>query len=177
MGPQRAPCNPWCPVQPHRQSDTAPAETTTDHGMPGDRTPSERETHDKSLALAGRDAAARGVIAAAPAGSAATSHIRKCAAPIELDVALDPTSPVPLYHQLAMAIEEALTTGSLLPGDRLESEAALASRLGLSRPTVRHATEQLVRKGLLVRRRGVGTQVVRAQIDRATRLASIPRIR
>lgn len=91
----------------------------------------------------------------------------------ELDITLDRNSPVPLYHQLAQAMEHAITTGVLAPGDRLENELALTSRLGLSRPTARQAIQELVKKGLLVRKRGVGTQVVRSQFRRDERLSSL----
>ena len=50
--------------------------------------------------------------------------------------------------------------GELKPGDRFENELALARRLNLSRPTTRRAIQELVDKGMLVRKRGVGTQVV-----------------
>jgi len=91
----------------------------------------------------------------------------------ELDIALDRNSPVPLYHQLAQSIEHAINTGVLAPGDRLENELSLTSRLGLSRPTARQAIQELVKKGLLVRKRGVGTQVVRSQFRRDERLSSL----
>ena len=77
-----------------------------------------------------------------------------------LAVELDRSSPVPLYYQLAQAIEAAIRDGELAPGDRFENELALAKRLTLSRPTTRRAIQELVDKGLLVRKRGVGTQVV-----------------
>ena len=91
----------------------------------------------------------------------------------QLDVTLDRNSPVPLYHQLAQAIEHAISSGLLAPGDRLENELSLTSRLGLSRPTARQAIQELVKKGLLVRKRGVGTQVVRSQFRRDERLSSL----
>ncbi len=91
----------------------------------------------------------------------------------ELDITLDRNSPVPLYHQLSQAIEHAISTGLLAPGDRLENELSLTSRLGLSRPTARQAIQELVKKGLLVRKRGVGTQVVRSQFRRDERLSSL----
>ncbi|MGI3781074.1 MAG: GntR family transcriptional regulator, partial [Janthinobacterium lividum] len=91
----------------------------------------------------------------------------------ELDIVLDRSSSVPLYHQLAQSIEQAITSGELAPGDRLENELSLTNRLGLSRPTARQAIQELVKKGLLVRKRGVGTQVVRSQFRRDERLSSL----
>lgn len=88
-------------------------------------------------------------------------------------VDLDRTSPVPLYHQLASAIEGAIQRGDLAPGASLENEIALAQRLGISRPTARQALKSLVDRGLLVRRRGVGTQVAPAQIHRPVGLTSL----
>ena len=73
----------------------------------------------------------------------------------------------------AQAIEAAIRDGELSPGDRFENELALAKRLTLSRPTTRRAIQELVDKGLLVRKRGVGTQVVRAQFRRDEKLSSL----
>lgn len=91
--------------------------------------------------------------------------------PLRLD--LDRSSPVPLYHQLASSIEAAITDGRLKPGSSLENEIALAARLGISRPTARQALKSLVDRGLLVRRRGVGTQVAPTQIHRRVGLTSL----
>jgi GntR family transcriptional regulator len=44
-------------------------------------------------------------------------------------------------------------------GKMLPNEVELAKRLGISRNTVRHATNKLVYEGLLVRKKGVGTRV------------------
>ncbi|MBV7694443.1 GntR family transcriptional regulator [Streptomyces sp. TRM70350] len=87
--------------------------------------------------------------------------------------ALDRTSPVPLYHQLAQQLEAAIANGILTPGNQLGNEVDLSVRLGLSRPTVRQAIQSLVDKGLLVRRRGVGTQVVHRQVKRPLELSSL----
>jgi GntR family transcriptional regulator len=95
------------------------------------------------------------------------------AAAVQLDVTLDRTSPTPLYHQLSTAIEAAILDGTLAPGDRLENELSLTTRLGLARPTARQAIQELVQRGLLVRKRGVGTQVVHSPISRETRLTSL----
>ncbi|MBB4711021.1 GntR family transcriptional regulator [Streptomyces luteogriseus] len=90
-----------------------------------------------------------------------------------LDFALDRGSPVPLYHQLAQQLEAAIEHGILAPGNLLGNEVDLSVRLGLSRPTVRQAIQSLVDKGLLVRRRGVGTQVVHSQVRRPLELSSL----
>ncbi|WP_329415544.1 GntR family transcriptional regulator [Streptomyces sp. NBC_00704] len=90
-----------------------------------------------------------------------------------LHFALDRSSPVPLYHQLAQQLEAAIEHGALAPGNLLGNEIDLSTRLGLSRPTVRQAIQSLVDKGLLVRRRGVGTQVVHSQVRRPLELSSL----
>jgi GntR family transcriptional regulator len=93
--------------------------------------------------------------------------------PAALDFTLDRSSPVPLYYQLAQQLEAAIEHGALGPGSLLGNEIELAGRLGLSRPTVRQAIQSLVDKGLLVRRRGVGTQVVHSQVKRPLELSSL----
>ncbi|MFF4833347.1 GntR family transcriptional regulator [Streptomyces sp. NPDC001315] len=90
-----------------------------------------------------------------------------------LHFVLDRTSPVPLYYQLAQQLEAAIEHGALAPGNLLGNEIDLSVRLGLSRPTVRQAIQSLVDKGLLVRRRGVGTQVVHSQVRRPLELSSL----
>lgn len=91
--------------------------------------------------------------------------------PLRID--LDRSSPVPLYHQIAMDIEGHIRSGHLQPGAFLENEIALAARLGISRPTARQALQELVDRGRLVRRRGVGTQVAPERIHRSVELTSL----
>jgi DNA-binding GntR family transcriptional regulator len=91
----------------------------------------------------------------------------------ELFLDLDRSSPVPLYFQVAQQIEQAIECGDLGPGARLDNEIQLADRFGLSRPTMRRAIQELVGKGLLVRKRGVGTQVVHGQVKRSVELTSL----
>ncbi len=88
-------------------------------------------------------------------------------------IALDRSSPVPLYFQVAEQMEAAIVNGALSPGDRISNEVDLAGSLGLSRPTLRQAIKVLVDKGMLVRKRGVGTQVVGTQIHRSLELTSL----
>jgi DNA-binding GntR family transcriptional regulator len=86
---------------------------------------------------------------------------------------IDRSSPTPLYFQLAQAIEGAIAGGALPSGSKLENEVLLAQRYGLSRPTVRRAVQELVDKGLLVRKRGVGTQVIQPHVRRSVELTSL----
>jgi DNA-binding GntR family transcriptional regulator len=88
-------------------------------------------------------------------------------------VRLDHSSPVPLYHQAAQALEQAIADGRLPRGSKLESELDLAEQLGISRPTMRAAIKQLVDKGLLIRRRGIGTTVAPMPVRRAVALTSL----
>jgi DNA-binding GntR family transcriptional regulator len=89
------------------------------------------------------------------------------------DVALDRSSPVPLYFQVASRLQEQIEHGVLPVGGRLENEIELADRLGVSRPTMRKAIGYLVERGMLVRRRGVGTQIVHPKVRRAVELTSL----
>lgn len=74
--------------------------------------------------------------------------------------ALNPASPLPLYHQLADLLLEGIRSGAYRPGSRIPSETALARRFRIGRPTVRQATDLLVLRRCLERRRGSGTYVV-----------------
>jgi len=87
--------------------------------------------------------------------------------------AVDRNSPVPLYFQVAQRLEEAISSGDIPAGTLMDNEIALADRLGLSRPTMRRAMQHLVDKGLVVRRRGVGTRVVQPTVRRSLELTSL----
>jgi DNA-binding GntR family transcriptional regulator len=91
----------------------------------------------------------------------------------DLDIAIDRSSPIPLYHQVASAFDKAIREGVLPPETKLENEISLAKRYNLSRPTMRQAMDRLVRDGLVVRRRGVGTQVIGPPVRRNLRLSSL----
>ena len=72
---------------------------------------------------------------------------------------LNPQAPIPLYHQLADILLSRIRSGEYSAGMRIPSEHDLARAYDIGRPTVRQATELLVRKGFLTRRRGAGTFV------------------
>ncbi len=88
-------------------------------------------------------------------------------------IEIDRHSPVPLYFQISRRIEEAVDRGDLLPGERLPNEIEFAESLAISRPTMRRALDDLVEKGLLTRKQGVGTRVANAQVRRRVALTSL----
>src|SRR5688572_3348247 len=88
-------------------------------------------------------------------------------------VVVDRTSPIPLYFQVASRLQELIESGEIGVGARIENEVDLAERLGVSRPTTRRAIQYLVERGLLVRKRGVGTQVVHPKVRRPVELSSL----
>ena len=90
--------------------------------------------------------------------------------------AVDPIGPArtgPLHLQLALRLEQAIRDGRIPAGSRLEGEIALGERLHLSRMTVRRAIQALVEQGLIVRRRGIGTQVLGGPESRRVGLTSL----
>jgi len=87
--------------------------------------------------------------------------------------ALDRSSPVPLYFQAAGKLEQLIESGEMPVGGRLDNEVELAERLGVSRPTMRRAIQYLVERGVLVRKRGIGTQIVHPKVRRPVELSSL----
>ncbi len=73
---------------------------------------------------------------------------------------LNQNSPVPLYHQLAQLLRADIDRGEIAVDEKIPSETELARKYDIGRPTVRQATDLLVRDGMLERRRGSGTYVL-----------------
>jgi GntR family transcriptional regulator len=69
-----------------------------------------------------------------------------------------------LYRQIKQDLMRRIESGELPLGAALPSERELCERYGVSRPTLRQATQDLVRDGLLVVRRGVGTFVAQPRV-------------
>lgn len=93
--------------------------------------------------------------------------------PFQLEVHIDRDSTVPLYQQIVDPFEVAIAEGKVAPGQLVEDEISMAKRLDVSRPTLRRALQELVNRGLLVRRRGIGTRVAPSQIHRPVELSSL----
>src|ERR687896_2380348 len=84
----------------------------------------------------------------------------------ELEIGLDgqysgPLKDAPLYVQVEQRIEDLLLQGRYKAGDRIPPETDLVDALGVSRVTVRAGLARLVERGLLERRQGSGTFLVR----------------
>ncbi len=88
------------------------------------------------------------------------------------EIQLDREGPAPLYFQIAQILESFIKLGRLKPGEPMPSELEISEFLKVSRPTVRQAFAQLAQKGLVIRRRGIGTIVTQPRIHRAASLAS-----
>lgn len=93
--------------------------------------------------------------------------------PYVADIHIDRDSAVPLHAQIAEPLTELIESGSIPPGMRLEDEVSMANRLKVSRPTARRAMETLTNRGLIVRRRGAGTQVTPMRVHRPMSLSSL----
>jgi GntR family transcriptional regulator len=72
---------------------------------------------------------------------------------------LDASSPIPLYHQMEKIILERIAAKGAV-GCRLPREMDLIRIFGVSRATVKKTTDSLAAKGLICRRRAVGTHIV-----------------
>ncbi len=72
------------------------------------------------------------------------------------------TGPLNGWRTLAEQISEQISSGRLMPGERLPSEKQLQQRTELSRTTVRAAIAELRRRGQVETRHSAGTFVLGA---------------
>lgn len=108
-----------------------------------------------------------------PPGSAGHERREMTISTEDLFLNLDRSGPTPMYYLIARRLREAIEKGDLPSGARIENEVKIADHLGISRPTIRRAIQELVDQGLLVRRRGIGTQVVRGKLTRNFEITSL----
>ena len=76
-----------------------------------------------------------------------------------VQVEVDLSSSVPPYEQIRQQLVAHVTSGRLVPGDRLPTIRALATDLGVAAGTVARAFKQLEAAGVVVTRRRAGTVV------------------
>jgi len=93
--------------------------------------------------------------------------------PFALDITIDRDSKTPLHTQISEPLASLILDGTLPAGTRLEDELSMAKRLEVSRPTARQALQHLVDRGLVKRRRGVGTIVSPMHVHRPMQLTSL----
>jgi GntR family transcriptional regulator len=72
---------------------------------------------------------------------------------------IDHTSKIPLHVQVEEYFRKLISSTKFENGALLPREVELANRLGVSRSTIRQATNKLENEGLIVRKKGVGTRV------------------
>nr|WP_321456166.1 FadR/GntR family transcriptional regulator [uncultured Cohaesibacter sp.] len=70
-----------------------------------------------------------------------------------------------LHSVVSSVLESRILNGELKVGDRLESESAIAREFGVSTRAVREAVQELEVKGLVQRRHGERTEVVRDDVN------------
>lgn len=71
---------------------------------------------------------------------------------------IDHHSKIPLHIQVEELLRKMVADPEFQNGAFLPKEVELANRLGVSRNTIRQATNKLEHEGLLVRKKGVGTK-------------------
>ncbi|MGC4233581.1 MAG: GntR family transcriptional regulator [Niabella sp.] len=76
-----------------------------------------------------------------------------------MDLQIDHTSKLPLHVQVEELLRNLISSTEFRNGAFLPKEVELANTLGVSRNTIRQATNKLEYEGLLKRKKGVGTKV------------------
>lgn len=68
-----------------------------------------------------------------------------------MNFSIDKNSTVSIYQQLVNQVTRRVQNGELTSGKKLPTVRELADRLGIARGTVKHAYEELERKGIIQR--------------------------
>ncbi len=82
-----------------------------------------------------------------------------------MGLSIDHKSSIPLHAQVEDLLRKLIDSEEYRTGKFLPNEVNLAKQLGISRNTVRQATNKLVFEGLLVRKKGVGTKAADRSVD------------
>ncbi|MDD3954472.1 MAG: substrate-binding domain-containing protein [Lentisphaeria bacterium] len=82
-------------------------------------------------------------------------------------------SSFPKYQQFAMHLERQLSSGFMPPGFRIPGDRDFADRLGTTTATINKGIQELVKKGLLLRKVGSGTYVSELGAPRSRRIGII----
>lgn len=87
-----------------------------------------------------------------------------------MELKIDHSSPVPMHVQVEQLLRRLIELPEYREGAFLPREIDLASQLGISRNTIRQATNKLQYEGLIIRKKGLGTKVAKKAVT--TRLDS-----
>lgn len=82
-----------------------------------------------------------------------------------MNFSIDHKSNIPLHAQVENLLRELIISDEYIKGKLLPNEVSLAKQLGISRNTVRQASNKLVYEGLLIRKKGVGTKAADHSVD------------
>src|SRR5690606_25990762 len=82
-----------------------------------------------------------------------------------IEYRIDHNSPLPLQGQVENLLRKLIESPAYQNGKLLPKEVELAKRLGISRNTIRQATNKLEHENLLVRKKGVGTRAVKKTVS------------
>lgn len=82
-----------------------------------------------------------------------------------MSLKIDHKSKLPLHIQVEELLRKLISQPEYQNGSFLPKEVELANRLGVSRNTIRQATNKLEYEGLLDRKKGVGTKATQRQLS------------
>jgi len=71
----------------------------------------------------------------------------------------------PVWKSIESTLLAEISSGSYAPGDKLPTEASLATRFGVNRHTVRRALGEMAESGFVIARRGAGVFVALVPTD------------
>ena len=81
-----------------------------------------------------------------------------------MKIKIDHSSPFPLHAQVEKLLRKMIELPKYKNGGLFPREVDLAKKLGISRNTLRQASNKLEYEGLLVRKKGVGTKVAQKEV-------------
>jgi GntR family transcriptional regulator len=82
-----------------------------------------------------------------------------------MDWSIDRDADAPIHEQVENLIRNLIKQDEYQQGKLLPGETEIAERLDISRNTVRMAMKRLVREGLIIRNKGIGSKVNREKVD------------
>ena len=82
-----------------------------------------------------------------------------------MKIILNHNSSIPLHVQIEEQLRVLIKAENFQKGVKLPNEVDLSKQLGISRSTLRQSINKLVYEGLLIRKKGVGTFVIKASIN------------